>query len=70
MPTPHAQPGARRAASASERARVSVTQAVRHAMHRIRKHDPPLAEHLERAIRTGTYCVYLPDTRITASWRV
>ena len=60
----------RRAGSASERARVSVTQAVRHAMSRIRKHDPPLAEHLDRAIRTGTYCVYLPDTRITASWRV
>ena len=59
----------RRAGSASERARVSVTRAVRHAMSRIRKHDPPLAEHLDRAIRTGTYCVYLPDTRITASWR-
>lgn len=60
----------RRAGSASERARVSVTRAVRHAMSRIREHDPPLAEHLDRGIRTGTYCVYLPDTRITASWRI
>ena len=59
---------ARRAGSASERARVSVTRAVRHAMSRIRQHNPPLGEHLDRAIRTGTYCVYLPDTRITASW--
>ena len=61
---------ARRAGSASERARVSVTRALRHAITRIRQHDPPLGEHLDRAIRTGTYCVYLPDTRITASWTV
>jgi hypothetical protein len=59
---------ARRAGSASERARVSVTRAIRHALNRIRQHDPSLGEHLDRAIRTGTYCVYLPDTRITAPW--
>ena len=58
----------RRAGSASERARVSVTRAVRYAMSRIRQHDPPLGEHLDRAIRTGIYCVYLPDSRITVSW--
>ncbi|MDQ0821834.1 tetratricopeptide (TPR) repeat protein [Arthrobacter sp. V4I6] len=60
----------RRAGSASERARVSVTRAVRHAMGRIRQYDPPLGEHLERAIRTGTYCVYLPDSRVTGSWMI
>ncbi len=60
----------RRAGSASERARVSVTRAVRHAMSRIRQHDPSLAEHLERAMRTGTYCVYLPDSRLTAAWTI
>ena len=58
----------RRAGSAPERARVSVTRAIRHAMSRIRHHHPPLGEHLDRAIRTGVYCVYLPDSRITASW--
>jgi hypothetical protein len=58
----------RRAGSASERARVSVTRAVRHAMSRIREHNPALGEHLDRTIRTGTYCVYLPDPRIKASW--
>jgi uncharacterized membrane protein len=58
----------RRAGSASERARVSVTRAIRHAMDRIREHDPPLAEHLERTIRTGTYCVYLPDSRVNVAW--
>ncbi len=58
----------RRAGSASERARVSVTRAVRHAVSRIRQHDPALGEHLDRAIRTGIYCVYLPDSRITTAW--
>ena len=50
----------RRAGSVSERARVSVTRALRYAMGVIREHDPPLGEHLDRAIRTGTYCVYQP----------
>jgi len=59
----------RRAGSAPERARVSVTRAVRHAMSRIQEHNPALGEHLDRAIRTGTYCAYLPDSRITTTWR-
>jgi tetratricopeptide (TPR) repeat protein len=59
----------RRAGSASERARVSVTRAIRHALSRIRQHHPPLGEHLDQAIRTGTYCVYLPDSRITPGWK-
>ena len=54
--------------STSQRAvSVSVTRAVRHAMSRIRQHNPPLGEHLYRAVRTGIYCVYLPDSRITAT---
>jgi hypothetical protein len=54
----------RRAASASERARAGVTPAVRHAIARIGDHDPDLGEHLNGAIRTGTYCTYLPDPRL------
>ena len=54
----------RRASSVSERARASVTRAMRHAMARIHEHHPRLSEHLERTIRTGTYCVYLPDSRV------
>jgi tetratricopeptide (TPR) repeat protein len=61
---------ARRAASASERARASVTRAVRQVMARIGKHHPDLGEHLSRTIRTGTYCAYLPDPRAPARWRV
>jgi tetratricopeptide (TPR) repeat protein len=58
----------RRAASASERARVSVTRAIRHALSRIRTHDPCLAAHLDHAIRTGTYCAYVPDPATNIRW--
>lgn len=60
----------RRAASAPERARASVTRAVRQAMARIGEHDPELGQHLTRTIRTGTYCAYLPDPRAPAGWRL
>ena len=53
----------RRAASASERARVAVTRAIRQAIARIRGHDRELGTHLDGAIRTGTYCAYAPDAR-------
>ena len=58
----------RRAGSAAERARVSVTRAIRQAMSHIRERDRSLGEHLERAIRTGTYCAYLPDPRVPSTW--
>jgi hypothetical protein len=38
-------------------------------MARIGEHDPQLGEHLNRAIRTGTSCAYLPDPRAGATWR-
>jgi tetratricopeptide (TPR) repeat protein len=60
----------RRAGSVSERARASVTRAVRQAMARIREHNTSLGEHLDRAIRTGTYCAYLPDSRVPVDWQV
>ncbi len=58
----------RRAGSVSERARAGVTRALRHAIARIRGEHPELGEHLHRAIRTGTYCSYLPDPRAPARW--
>jgi hypothetical protein len=60
---------ARPGVSASERARAGVTRAIRHAIARIGEHDAPLGEHLSRGIRTGTYCCYLPDSRLPG-WRV
>ena len=60
----------RRASSDSERARASVTRAIRQAVERIRAHHQPLAAHLDRAIRTGTTCSYLPDPRVPATWKL
>jgi hypothetical protein len=60
---------ARRASSASERARAGVTRAVRQAIRRIGAHHPQLGDHLSRTIRTGTYCAYIPDPRAPAEWR-
>jgi tetratricopeptide (TPR) repeat protein len=58
----------RRAASASERARSGVTRAIRQGIARIGEHHPPLGEHLDRAVRTGTYCAYAPDPAARAAW--
>ena len=60
----------RRVGSNAERARASVTLALRRAMGRLRSANPVLGMHLERAIRTGTFCVYLPDPRVPVDWRV
>ena len=60
----------RRAGSASERARSAVTRAVRQALTRIREHHSSLGEHLDRTIRTGTYCAYMPETRGPVVWKL
>ncbi len=60
----------RRVGSASERARSAVTRAVRQGLARIREHNPSLGEHLDRTIRTGTYCVYRPDSRLPVAWKL
>jgi hypothetical protein len=56
--------------SASERARQSVTKAIQGTLRRVREHDPDLAAHLDRSIRTGTFCAYDPDPGVRARWRV
>jgi tetratricopeptide (TPR) repeat protein len=58
------------AASAAERARVSVTRATRAAMARIREHSTALGDHLDATIRTGTFCSYSPDPRAPIEWKV
>ena len=60
----------RRAGFVSERARVSVTRALRQAMARIREHTSPLGEQRGRAIRTCIYCAYLPDPRVPVNWHL
>ena len=58
----------RRAVSTSERARSGVTRAVRQGIARIGEHHPELGEHLNHAVRTGTYCAYVPDPGAPAAW--
>lgn len=50
----------RRAASATERARVNATRRIKDAIARVKEAEPRLGEHLESAIRTGTYSCYRP----------
>jgi hypothetical protein len=50
----------RRVGSAAERARVNVQRRIRDAIRRIESHHPELAKHLDRSVRTGTYCAYEP----------
>ena len=60
----------RRAASASERARINVTRAIKVALERIAEHNLALATLLTNSIRTGTFCSYTPDSRLPASWQL
>lgn len=54
--------------SSAERARTSVTRSIRYALARIAEHHPPVAAHLEHAVRTGTYCAYQPDPAAPVAW--
>ncbi len=56
---------ARRVGSDAERARTAVTARIRETIRRIAAVHPELGGHLERSVRTGTFCVYLPERRTT-----
>jgi tetratricopeptide (TPR) repeat protein len=60
----------RPAGVAAERARVSVTRAIRYALARIGDHHRPLGDHLDHAVRTGTYVAYAPDPASPVVWDV
>jgi hypothetical protein len=44
-----------------ERARVAVGKAIRRAIDHIGRIAPAIGNHLRQRVRTGRYCVYLPD---------
>src|SRR5208282_1926711 len=58
----------RRAASASERARQTVTKTIRVARERIGRSHGPLGDFLSRCIKTGTFCSYQPDPDEPIAW--
>jgi tetratricopeptide (TPR) repeat protein len=60
----------RPAASAAERARVSVTRAIRSALGRVGEQSDRLDSHFSATIRTGTFCSYGPDPRAPIRWRL
>ena len=60
----------RKPGSSEERARLSVSRAVKRALERLDEVDQNLAGHLRAAVRTGVYCVYQPDPLAEITWDV
>ncbi len=54
----------RRIGSRAERARVTAQRRLREAIKRIGELDAEVSQHLERTIRTGTFCAYEPNRRV------
>lgn len=59
---------ARTFSSPAERARISVTKAIRTAIRLIEKESPGLAEHLGASIQTGRFCSYAPPGAAPPAW--
>jgi tetratricopeptide (TPR) repeat protein len=60
----------RRAASAAERARLNVTRALRTAIAKVAEALPGPGAVLDRRVRTGLYCAYVPDEADEVRWIV
>src|SRR6202030_3266670 len=58
----------RRAASASERARQSVTKTIKAVVERIVQSDAALGGIFSRCIKTGNFCSYQPDLDFPIAW--
>jgi len=57
----------RRAGDPVERSRKAVTGRIRDSIERINRTHPALGRHLTNSVRTGTWCCYQPERRVT--WR-
>jgi len=60
----------RSAGSFSERARLNVTRAIKSVIRRIAADNPSLGRYLQTTIRTGAFCSYTPDPRLSISWEL
>jgi hypothetical protein len=56
--------------SDAERARINVVRSLRRAVAAVIDQAPLLGAHLEESVRTGGYCIYLPEPAAVLSWRV
>ena len=59
----------RRAGSNAERARLNVTRAIKAALEKIAEQQASMGELLDRSIKTGSFCSYVPDPRIQVTWQ-
>ena len=57
-----------RGASDAERARQSVTRAVKGTVERLAEANAALGQHLRSTVRTGVYSTYAPDPRAPIVW--
>jgi tetratricopeptide (TPR) repeat protein len=60
--------GHRRRSVASERARLSVTKAIRYAIGKVERVHPALAQLLTVTVKTGSSCSYAPDPKHPVRW--
>jgi tetratricopeptide (TPR) repeat protein len=60
--------GRARTGSAAERARSTITKAVKAALTRVKGAHAALGRHLETTVKTGLFCSYTPDPRVPARW--
>ena len=58
----------RAAGDTAEKARSAVTWRIRSAINRLRDVAPDVADHLDRSVKTGRFCVYDPAEPV--SWRL
>jgi AAA ATPase domain len=58
----------RRAASASERARQSISKTIKSVVERIAQSDARLGNIFSRCIKTGNFCSYQPDPHLPIAW--
>jgi predicted ATPase len=58
----------RKAASASERARQSITKTIKAVLERVAQSDSALGSIFAQCIKTGTFCSYQPDPNLPIAW--
>jgi hypothetical protein len=56
--------------SDAERARVNVARSLRRTITSVARQAPVLGAHLEQSVRTGRYCLYLPEPADVLTWTV
>ena len=56
--------------SNAERARQSVSKAIKQAVDKLASLDCALGDHLRVTVRTGTFCSYVPDPQAPVAWKI